>query len=229
MRWGPWCAGCRARHVHEMLFRLVGVRGVFVISRRGKDSQYVRTDQWLGPALESDRAAARAELLRRYLPCYGPSTANDFAAWVGIAAGEARRSWDQMADQLVEVDLESRRAWLRADDIGSFESPTEPTGVRMLPPYDAYLDQRDRATLLPDKALHRRVWRILGNPGVVLAEGRVVGLWRAQKKGCRLAVSIEIFAGLSGQTRAHIETEAELLAPYRGCTSADVAFADSST
>jgi hypothetical protein len=226
---GPWCAGCRARHVHETLFRLVGVRGVFVISRAGKDILYVRTDQWLGATLEGDRNQARAELLRRYLRCYGPSTANDFAAWVGIAAGEARRSWDQMADQLVEVDLEGRHAWLHADNIGSFQSPPDPTSVRLLPPYDAYLDQRDRATLLQDKSLHRRVWRILGNPGVVLEEGQVVGLWRAKKKGPRLALSIETFAGLSGQTRAEIETEAQLLAPFRGCTSADVAFADSST
>lgn len=59
-------------------------------------------------------------------------------------------------------------------------TPPGPAGVRLLPPYDSYLDQRDRETLLPDKALHRRVWRILGNPGVVLADGHIVRLWRPQ-------------------------------------------------
>jgi hypothetical protein len=144
-------------------------------------------------------------------------------------AGEARRSWDQIADKLVEVDLEGRRAWLHADDVGLFENPPQPAGVRLQPPYDAYLEQRDRATLLPDKAVHRRVWRILGNPGIVLADGQVVGLWRAQKKGRRLVVSIDTFGRLSQQVRDEIKTEAELVAPYRSCTFAEVAFGDSST
>ena len=223
---GPWCRACKSRHVHEMLFRLVGVRGVFVISRAGKDAAYVRTDRWLGAPPDGDRIAARAELLRRYLRCYGPSTAEHFAAWVGIAPADARRSWDRIADRLVAVDLDGRRAWLHADDIARLETPPKAAGVRLLPPYDAYLDQRDRATLLPHEALHRRVWRILGNPGVVLVDGQVVGLWRPQKKGRRLVVTVETFTPLSRQARAEIDAEAALLAPYRGCTSADVAFAD---
>src|SRR3712207_7944687 len=40
-----------------------------------------------------------------------------------------------------------------------------PSGVRLVPPYDAYLDQRDRATLVPDKAVHGRIWKAIGNPG----------------------------------------------------------------
>jgi hypothetical protein len=234
---GPWCRACKSRHVHEMLFRLVGVRGVFVILRAGKDTVYVRTDRWLGGAPAGDRGvpptrwhltmvAARAELLRRYLRCYGPSTVGHFAAWVGIAPADARRSWDRIADRLVAVNLDGRRAWLHAGDVARLESPPEAAGVRLLPPYDAYLDQRDRATLLPDKALHRRVWRILGNPGVVLADGQVVGLWRPQKKGRRLVVTVETFAPLSREARAELDAEAALLAPYRGCTSADVAYAD---
>ena len=223
---GPWCRACRSHHVGESLFRLVGVRGVFVISRRGKKNLYVRTDHWLGAMPEGDRAAARGELLRRYLRCFGPSTVNDFAAWIGIATAEARRTWDQLADRLVEVDLEGRRAWLHTDDLARLESPPQPAGVRLLPPYDAYLDQRDRATLLPDKALHRRVWAILGNPGVMFVDGQLTGLWRPQKKGRRLAVTVEPFAPLSRQARAEIEAEAALIAPHRGCTSAEVAFAD---
>ena len=39
--------------------------------------------------------------------------------------------------------------------------------MRLLPPYDTYLDQRDRLTLLPDKALHTRVWTPIGGPGTL--------------------------------------------------------------
>jgi len=224
----PWCRGCGVRHVAESLFRLVGVRGAFVIVRSRKIDMYVRTDQWLGAAPDGDPVAARTELLRRYLRCYGPSTANDFAAWAGIAPADAQRSWDRVADHLVPVDVDGRPAWLHASDVARLESPPTPAGVRLLPPYDSYLDQRDRPTLLPDKALHRRVWRILGNPGVVLADGHIAGLWRPQKKGKRLVVTVESFAALAQNARAEIEAEAALLAPYRGCTSAEVTFADQS-
>jgi hypothetical protein len=219
-----WCRACNARHIQESLFRLVGVRGAFVISRVGKSNVYVRTDQWLDAVPDGDPAEARAELLRRYLRCYGPSTVEHFAAWVGIGTAEARRSWDRMADQLVQVDLDGRRTWVHADDVARLENPPKSTGVRLLPGYDGYLDQRDRATLLPDKELHRRVWKTLGNPGVVLAAGEVVGTWRPQKKGKRLTVTVEAFAPLPRKARAEIEAEAALVAPHRGCSSADVAF-----
>ena len=150
------------------------------------------------------------------------------AAWAGIAPADAQRSWDRVADHLVPVDVDGRPAWLHASDVARLESPPTPAGVRLLPPYDSYLDQRDRATLLPDKALQRRVWRILGNPGVVLADGHIAGLWRPQKKGKRLVVTVESFAALAQNARAEIEAEAALLAPYRGCTSAEVTFADQS-
>jgi hypothetical protein len=209
-----------------MLFRLVGVRGVFVIFRTGKENLYAPTDQWLGKRKRADPAKARVELLRRYLRCYGPSTVNHFADWVGITTADARQAWDAMADRLVEVSLEGRPAWVHADDVARLESPPTAASVRLLPPYDAYLDQRDRATLVPVRELHRRVWRILGNPGVVLADGQLVGLWRPQKKGKRLILTVEAFTALSRGTRTEIEAEAALLAPLRGCTSAEVAFAD---
>jgi len=227
----PWCEACGARHVNESLFRLVGVAGVFVIAFRPDQGRaYARTDQWLGVApdddRDDDRVAARVELLRRYLRCFGPSTVEHFAAWAGIAPADARQSWDGIAGRLAAVDSNGRRAWLHADDVDRFEGTAMPVGVRLLPPYDAYLDQRDRETLLPDPALHRRVWKALGNPGVVLADGHIVGLWRPRKTGKRLVVTVETFAPVSNQTRAEIEAEAALLAPYRNCTSARVAYAD---
>ena len=227
----PWCRGCKSDHVQETLFRLVGVRGVFAIARIGKQNLYVRTDQWLstqqrGKAPTGDLDVARAELLRRYLRCFGPSTVSHFAAWVGIAVDDARRAWDALGDRLVEMKLQGRRAWLHAGDLERFESPPKATGARLLPPYDAYLDQRDRETLLPEKALHRRVWTVLGNPGVVLVDAQLVGIWRPQKKGKRLGLAVQVFSTLSKKARDEIEAEAALLAPHRGCTSAEVTFAD---
>jgi hypothetical protein len=219
-----WCQACKSTHIHESLFRLIGVSGVFVLARMGKRTGYVRANQWLGSPLNADRASARRELLRRYLGCFGPSTAEQFAAWVGIGNAEARRDWSDLAGELVELDLDGRQVWLHADDLPRFERPTEATGVRLLPPYDAYLDQRDRATLISDREIQRRVWTVLGNPGVVLVDGEIVGLWRPQKKGKRLLLTVEAFGPLSPVAREEIEGEAARLAPLRGCTSGEVTF-----
>ena len=221
-----WCRACNARHVSESLFRLAGVSGAYVIARTGKDTAYVSSDRWLGAVPQLDRDRARAELLRRYLRCFGPSTAEDFATWAGIGAADARRSWDGLGDRLVAVETNGRPAWLHADDLARFDNPPTPSGVRLLPPYDAYLDQRDRTTLMPDKALHRRVWKAIGNPGVVLADGEVIGLWRPKKAGKRLQLTVEALASVSRRVRTAIEAEAALLAPRRGCTAAEIAFAD---
>ena len=79
-------------------------------------------------------------------------------------------------------------------------SPPTPTGSPTRPPrpacgccrrYDPYLDQRDRDTLLPDRELRARVRRSLGNPGVVLVDGDLAGLWRPAKKGKRLVLTVE--------------------------------------
>jgi hypothetical protein len=223
---GPICRPCDSRHIHEMLFRLVGTAGGYVLTRHGKQSAYVRADQWLGEAPDDDPLALRSELLRRYLRCFGPSTANDFAAWVGIRASESAKTWDTMAERLVEVQAAGRRAWLHRDDAPALEAAPAPVGVRLLPPYDAYLDLRDRLILVPDKAQHRRIWGVIGNPGALLVAGEIAGVWRPQKKGKRLTITIEAFGQLAPATRDEIMAEAEMIGPLRGCTSVEVAYAD---
>jgi hypothetical protein len=219
-----FCRACGSTHVFESLFRLVGVRGIWVIARSGRQSVYVRTDQWLDTPPHGDQRSLRATLLRRYLRGFGPSTAREFGEWLGIGAAEAQRDWERLADSLVQVDLEGRRGWIHVDDLADFEHPPRPIGVRLLPPYDGYLDQRDRATLIPDKALHRQVWAILGNPGAVLVDGEIAGTWRPRKKGKRLDVTVTAFGSLAPAARSAIEAEAALLGPIRGCTSVEVSF-----
>ena len=219
-----WCPGCKVHHVPETLFRLIGVHGAFVITRQGKESIYERADKVLGRRKKLSATSARAELLRRYLHCFGPSTSADFAAWVGIAASEGKEDWEHFSDDLIEVDLDDRPVWIHKDDVDVLRDPPSAAGVRLLPPYDAYLDQRDRETLIPDKALHPRVWRAIGNPGVVVRGGEAVGTWRTQKKGKRLILTAEAFDEFSARARDDISKQAELLAPFRECAAVETVF-----
>lgn len=227
-----WNAPDGLTHYGETLVRfalsLVALQGRFCFApwKRGA-ATFVLTDPWLGaPLPASDPSRARAELVRRYLSCYGPSTPGDFAEWAGIAPDQAHRAWQLVEADLVDVRAAGRKAWLNGGDLPRLQAPVEPRGVRFLPPHDPYLLARDRKMLLPDKALHPLFWRTVGNPGAVLVDGRLVAAWRPQKKGTRLRITIYPLGCTSNEIQADLEVEAALLAPFRGCTSVEVVAAE---
>jgi len=221
----PYCTPCKVAHVNESLLRTVGLRGVFAFApREGVGASFVRLDQWIGYSPDGvDVGAARAELVRRYLRWYAPSTARHFATWAGISQAQGRRWWASVEDELAPVESEGvAKAFVLAADLDDVQQPPTPTGVRLLPPADPYLLTADRDTIVADAAWQKALWRPIGSPGAVLVDGELVALWRPQKKGTRLVVTVEPLADIA---RGGIEEAVEALAPHRGCTSAEVTFA----
>lgn len=220
------CPPCRGRcpdpHVEEILFRLVSVRGMWCFLP-GADS-LVRTDQWLGRFPDpKQRSRWRAELLRRYLSCNGPSTPAAFAVWAGISNADAKRSMSDLEPELVDTQVGKRkRAWILERDADRLAAATLPMGVRFLPRNDPYLQGRDRGTLLPDRAAQRLLWRATASPGGVLADGEIVAIWRSRKKGKRLEITIQPFGKLARQIVSAMEEEAQSLAEARSCESAEL-------
>ena len=98
--------------------------------------------------------------------------------------------------------------------------------MRLLANLDPLLAARDRELLIPDEAVRKRVWKMLGGPGTVFADGEVVALWRPAKKGKRLVVNVEPLGRLTKKVKGEIEAEAARLAPYRGAETGEVAWAD---
>ena len=88
--------------------------------------------------------------------------------------------------------------------------------MRLLPPHDPYLSAHDKTLLVPDKALHKRVWRTVANPGAVAIGGEIAGVWHPQTRPGTLTLRIEPFRGLSSGERRLIEREAEAMAALRG-------------
>jgi Winged helix DNA-binding domain len=217
-----------ARHdMPEPLYRALGLTGVAcIVEGRGTDAVLARTDQWLSTqSRRLAREAARAELVRRFLRCYGPSTTQRFAEWTARSPRDARAAFDLIADELVEVQLLEGPAWHLVSDRKALASPPAPSGVRLLPVQDPYLQQRDRATLLEDDRARRKLWQPVRGPGGVLVDGNVVGTWRARTARDRLMVTVEPFDRLPRDARRAIEDEAEQLAPLRGCRVAEMAVA----
>jgi hypothetical protein len=191
--------------------------------RVGRQPAFARTDQWRGWD-PPPREAAGAELVRRYLSGYAPSTPAHLAQWAGLGSAHARTLWTLVEAQLAPVRVDGgTQAWVLQRDLDRLRDPAPPDGVRLLAPGDPLLLARDRETLVPDEAARREVWRALGGAGVVLDGARAVALWRAQKKGRRLVVRVRAFA--DAFARDAVQPEAERLAPHRGCTSVELDWA----
>jgi Winged helix DNA-binding domain len=222
----PWCRACQSHHARRWLLALASLRGVLCFAgRSGRQPVFARTDQWLAKApAGADPDAAAAELVRRYLAAYGPSTPGNFCEWTGVAPAQARRAWAALEGELVQVEVDGKRSWLLEAERAALADPPGMSGVRLLPPGDPFLLARDRELLFPDAATRKRVWRPVGSPGLVVADGRLAAIWRPRKKGKRLELAVEPFGRLPKATRTGIEEEADRIAPHRGCTSSSVEF-----
>ena len=121
-----------------------------------------------------------ADLARAYLRFYGPAEVKGFAAWAGLAPAQGRRLWDEIADELVEVEWKGGRGWIAEGDRRALDSPPQASGTRLIPPRDPYLQQADRETLVPDAAVRKRLFRAVASPGAVLRDGALAGMWKAK-------------------------------------------------
>jgi hypothetical protein len=194
----PWCRSCQSHHARRGLLIMAGLRGRLCIAGRvGRQPAFARTDQLVGWE-PPDRREAGAELVRRYLRGYGPSTPAEFAQWAGLGKAHARELWTLAEYEQVEPE------------------PAE--GVRLLATGDPLLLGRDRERLVPDPAARKQVWAAAGGAGIVLVDGEARALWRARKQGKRLELTVE-----GDVPRRALRAEAERLAPHRGCTSVEFA------
>jgi hypothetical protein len=79
--------------------------------------------------------------------------------------------------------------------------------IRLLGPFDLYLQLKDRVTLVDDPAKQKVLWPVLGRPGAVLVDGEIAGTWRrAQAK-----LTIEPWRRLTQAERSVVEAEAQSL------------------
>ena len=207
----PWCRSCGSHHVAPMLWRYATVKaGVRLDSER----RYL--------IAKPGRAPAASEAVRRFLGFYGPATPGGFADWAGLAKTHAARLWDEVAGDLVEVEVGKATGWLLREDLGALESPPAAEGIRLLPPGDPYLQTPNRPLLASDPELRKRLFRPVASPGAVLKDGRLTGLWRVKAKGKTAEITVEALRRLP---RGDLEKEAQRVAELRGAAEAAVAVA----
>ncbi|WP_036528722.1 winged helix DNA-binding domain-containing protein [Nocardia sp. CNY236] len=210
------CRSCQARHVSGGLFQQAGLAGGVGVRVDGSATVIEPLNPPVPPA---SVAVGTSRLIADYLRLLGPAGPAEVAKFLGTTQKHLRPIWP---DDLVEVHVDGERTWLTSDRVDQFQNAAMPDLTRLLPPSDPYLQARDRALIVPDKARQAQVWKILGSPGAVLSGGEVVGVWRARMAGKRLAVTVTEFERLPATAKAEMTAEAELLRAVRGAADVEV-------
>ncbi len=212
------CRPCKARHISDSAMRTTTLAAGLelepdvappVLRRRPKARLPRNVDR-----------AALAGLARAYARLLGPATAADFAGYLEARRADVREVWP---DDLVEVDVEGRTGWIPADCADMLRHPPAADIVRLLGPFDPFMQARDRDLLVPDKAAQKVLWPVLGRPGVLLVEGEVAGVWRTRSAKTKLTITVEAFAAVPKTVWTAVEGEAERVAQVRGVPKVEVA------
>jgi hypothetical protein len=213
------CRSCRARHIAGNVWQHSGLAGGIEVEARGKDATLGPIRNLPGPPTGNTGIGG---LISTYLRLLGPATPVEVAKYFGSATAEMKKVWP---DGLTEVSVDGRKGWLPSAAMAGLTSAEPVAGVRLLPPMDALLQARDRDLLVPDKKRQKEIWRILGNPGALLVDGEVAGVWRAKMAGRkRVDLSVTPFGALPAKTRKAVEAEGAEVARARGADAATVAF-----
>lgn len=202
-----FCRPCHATHLYEMPFRLAALRAGIELQPGTSPPVLQRI-----PGFRRDtRPSLPHDVVRAYLRLLGPATPQHVAGYIDAPVKEVRGRWPEDA---VEVDVEGERRWVLAADAERLDGPRSP-GVRLLGPFDLFLQARDRPLLVPDAARVKELWPMLGRPGAVLARGEVAGVWRPRKSGSRFRVQVTAWTRMTASLRRAVEEQAERLAAFR--------------
>ena len=222
------CQGCGARHVYELPFRLAASQAGLEL-RPDTSPPELRRVPGLEPAMFghlAGEATPRFDVVRGYLHFYGPASPAQVAAFLEAPVREVRAAWPPdtipvtvqgVAEEGVEILAEDEAA------VGRARRGDAPSGVRLLGPGDPFLMARDRELLVTDAHARKDLWRSIGRPGAVLADGEIVGSWRSEVSGRHLDVTVRPWGPWRTSLGHLVEEQAQLLAAHRGATDVRLA------
>ena len=188
---------------------------------RGSAATFVLMRDWVPERFAVDPDDDLRELARRYLVGYGPAEPADLAAWAGLSLTTARRAFEVLRGALAEIRIGGRPLWsLRRARVVE----AHPDVIRLLPMYDAYmLGYRDRDVAVPSRyAGHVHPGGGIIHPTIVRS-GKVVGTWKAERRGRRVDVHARPFGTLPRPVMRGIEEEVADVGRFLGVDAAMIA------
>jgi hypothetical protein len=181
-----YCRPCDTIHLYEQPFRLAALRAGLELQPGTSPPVLQRIPGWRGPAAT---VPERLDPVRAVLHLLGPLTAKQVAGYLDAPVDDVVARWPEDA---VPVTVQGEQRSLLEADVAALADPHDPSGVvRLLGPFDPFLQARDRELLVPDEARRKELWRTLGRPGAVLVGHEVRGTWRPRASGSRLRLLVD--------------------------------------
>lgn len=204
------CRPCDAVHVHEQPFRLAALQAGLELQPGTSPPVLRRIPGWSGPA---DTVPERLDPVRAVLHLLGPLTPKQVAAYLDAPVADVRSRWP---GDVAAVSVAGEQRYLLEADVPGLADPVDVSGlVRLLGPFDPFVQARDRELLVPDAARRTALWPTMGRPGAVLVGHEVVGTWRPRTSGARLRLLIDAW-----RAPPDLSEQAERLAQFRGVSFA---------
>lgn len=210
-----YCKPCDAIHPYENSFRLAAIQAGLELQPHTSPPVLQRI-KGLRPnnfRRLGTEAAERFDVVRNHLRFYGAATPKQVAEFLDAPVRDIKAHWPSDVTD-VSVDGQTRSAL--TDDVSVLIDPPEPTGLRLVGPYDPLLQARDRELLIPDATLRKATWPVLGRPGVIFSAAEPIGTWRPAKAGKKLNITVELWSKTTAKITAAIDEQAAQLAQFRG-------------
>lgn len=180
--------------VVSFLLRPCAFMGLLVFAKReGISPTFTSYKHWIGHPLEATDVP-EYKLVRKYLHCFGPASIDGFADWLGCSSAQAERIWQTVIDEIEPVSVSGKERYVLSDDKDLLLSPPQPERkIHLLGGHDPYLGLQDRNVVLENKAKQKQIWQTVSNPGTVLWQGEIVGMWKGKKKGKGLEIEATLW------------------------------------
>ncbi|MBU4614662.1 AlkZ family DNA glycosylase [Rhodococcus sp. GG48] len=210
-----FCRPCNATHMYEMPFRLAALQAGLELRPETSPPVLERIPGWRGKpyARTAAKADARFDVIRGYLRFFGPTDPKATASYIDAPVKDVKAHWPS---DVTEVSVDGTPGWILTESLDALLGPPADASVRLLGPFDPYLQLKDRELLVPDEDNRKALWPKLGRPGAVAVGGEIVGLWRPRTSGKKLSVEVTAWEKLPARTKAAIEEQADTLAAFRG-------------
>ena len=212
------CRPCKAKHISDSAMR-VGASLAAIELEPGTAPPVLLPRKGGRPATGNDEKALRS-LALGYLTFLGPATPAEFAGYLEARRRDVEQHWPE---GLAEVEVDGRTACLPEAQLDALRAAPDAELVRLLGPFDPFLQARDRTLIVPDASVHKLLWPVLGRPGVLIVDGEVAGVWRTKTAGPKLTITVEALGPLPKAVWAKVESEAQRVAEARGATDVTVA------
>jgi hypothetical protein len=202
------CRSCDAIHTYEQPFRLSALQAGLELDPGTSPPVLRRIKGWRGPARS---VPDRLDPIRAVLRFLGPATPRLVAGYLDAPVREVAARWPEDVEA---VDVDGSELQLLAADATALRDAGPIGGVRLLGPFDLFLQGRDRELVVPDERARKDLWRTLGRPGGVLDGHELVGTWRPKAAGKKLRLDVQMWSGAAPPKG--LDEQAERLAKFRG-------------